>query len=436
MSHETEGDVSLLTHATCQEGNVPLTHLTHASAGALYLHVPFCVRKCAYCDFASWATARDDSLLAAYESALELQLRAFAAAGLVEGCQTAYVGGGTPTMLGRGLGSLVACVRQAAPKVGEVTCEANPDSLTDQVLDALAAAGATRVSIGVQSMSDAELAQLGRIHTAAQAEQRVRAAVAAGLDVSCDLMCAIPLQTDASWLRSLERVVALGVGHVSVYPLAIEEGTPLAARVGDDEAPRNSGDVQAARMEAAEAELASRGFHRYEVASYARPGKECHHNQAYWTGVPYLGLGTGASGMLTRQGYERLRTVCPQLPGVSDSVARVRMRVTSGREQIARDPRPEALHFDLELMDARQAAAEDLMLGCRMAAGVGPGLLTLAAGIMGADLEGAVQRVVERGLASWERGRLVPTHQGWLLGNELYGEMWDLSLGTIEQCSC
>ena len=436
MSHETEGDVSLLTHATCQEGNVPLTHLTHASAGALYLHVPFCVRKCAYCDFASWATARDDSLLAAYESALELQLRAFAAAGLVEGCQTAYVGGGTPTMLGRGLGSLVACVRQAAPKVGEVTCEANPDSLTDQVLDALAAAGATRVSIGVQSMSDAELAQLGRIHTAAQAEQRVRAAVAAGLDVSCDLMCAIPLQTDASWLRSLERVVALGVGHVSVYPLAIEEGTPLAARVGDDEAPRNSGDVQAARMEAAEAELASRGFHRYEVASYARPGKECHHNQAYWTGVPYLGLGTGASGMLTRQGYERLRTVCPQLPAVPAGVARVRLTVTSGREQIARDPRPEALHVDLELMDARQAAAEDLMLGCRLATGVGPDLLAYAGGIMGGDLEEAVRRVVARGLAACQRGRLVPTHQGWLLGNELYGEMWDLSLGTIEQCSC
>ena len=395
-----------------------------------------CVRKCAYCDFASWATARDDSLLAAYESALELQLRAFAAAGLVEGCQTAYVGGGTPTMLGRGLGSLVACVRQAAPKVGEVTCEANPDSLTDQVLDALAAAGATRVSIGVQSMSDAELAQLGRIHTAAQAEQRVRAAVAAGLDVSCDLMCAIPLQTDASWLRSLERVVALGVGHVSVYPLAIEEGTPLAARVGDDEAPRNSGDVQAARMEAAEAELASRGFHRYEVASYARPGKECHHNQAYWTGVPYLGLGTGASGMLTRQGYERLRTVCPQLPAVPAGVARVRLTVTSGREQIARDPRPEALHFDLELMDARQAAAEDLMLGCRLATGVGPDLLAYAGGIMGGDLEEAVRRVVARGLAACQRGRLVPTHQGWLLGNELYGEMWDLSLGTIEQCSC
>ena len=436
MSHETEGDVSLLTHATCQEGNVPLTHLTHASAGALYLHVPFCVRKCAYCDFASWATARDDSLLAAYESALELQLRAFAAAGLVEGCQTAYVGGGTPTMLGRGLGSLVACVRQAAPKVGEVTCEANPDSLTDQVLDALAAAGATRVSIGVQSMSDAELAQLGRIHTAAQAEQRVRAAVAAGLDVSCDLMCAIPLQTDASWLRSLERVVALGVGHVSVYPLAIEEGTPLAARVGDDEAPRNSGDVQAARMEAAEAELASRGFHRYEVASYARPGKECHHNQAYWTGVPYLGLGTGASGMLTRQGYERLRTVCPQLPAVPAGVARVRLTVTSGRAQIARDPRPEALHVDLELMDARQAAAEDLMLGCRLATGVGPDLLAYAGGIMGGDLEEAVRRVVARGLAACQRGRLVPTHQGWLLGNELYGEMWDLSLGTIEQCSC
>ena len=215
---------------------------------ALYLHIPFCARKCAYCDFPSWATPAADPLMAAYARALEAQLAEAAALGLVEGCETAYVGGGTPTLLGeKDLRSLVSAVRSAAPGVTELSCEANPDSLADGVIDALRAAGATRLSVGVQSLDDGELAELGRLHDAACARDRVAAAVGSGLDVSVDLMCATPGQTDGSWQRTLEGALALGVGHVSVYPLQIEEGTALDRRYADDPCPWNSDDALAHR---------------------------------------------------------------------------------------------------------------------------------------------------------------------------------------------
>lgn len=409
-----------------------------SSAGALYLHVPFCARKCAYCDFASWATREGDPLVAGYERALEAQVERVAELGLLDGCETAYVGGGTPTLLGgEVLPRLISRVREAAPGVGELTCEANPDSLTDGLIPALRDAGATRLSIGVQSTSDRELSALGRIHSSDEAEGRVRAAVESGLDVSCDLMCATPLQTDASWARSLSDVVSWGVGHVSVYPLAIEPGTAMGVRYADEDPAWNDPSVQADRMEQARSYLEGQGLSRYEVASYARPGKACRHNEAYWTGVPYLGLGTGASGMLAREGYERLRGACPQLPKVGSDISRVRLTVTNDRRSIADDPSLASLHFDLELLDLRQAVAEDLMLGMRLVAGVPAGLLGLAREVLGSsEVDGALERVVSRGLATLtQEGRLVPTHDGWLLGNELYGELWGLAGRPVREAS-
>ena len=144
---------------------------------ALYLHIPFCARKCAYCDFASWTTPSGDPLMASYARALELQITEAESLGLLEGCETAYVGGGTPTLLGeKDLGSLVSSVRASTPGILELTCEANPDSLTDEVLLAVREAGATRLSIGVQSLDDTALAELGRLHDADCARERVSAA--------------------------------------------------------------------------------------------------------------------------------------------------------------------------------------------------------------------------------------------------------------------
>lgn len=378
-----------------------------SGVGALYVHVPFCARKCAYCDFVSEACAGGDPRLDAYLDETLRQLDAFAATGLLGDCVTAYVGGGTPTVLGAArLGRLVGALREACPRVGELTCEANPDSLTDDVLEALVAAGATRLSVGVQSLADDELCALGRLHDAACARERVSAAVATGLRVSVDLMCAIEHQTDASWDATIEGVLSLGVGHVSVYPLAIEEDTPLGRRFGGETPAFNDEDVQAERMERAAELLARAGYCRYEVASYARPGQECAHNVAYWTGVPYLGLGLGAASMLEPAQYELARGVYGWLPEPDAGAARMRFS-TYDRE--------------VEFLSEREAWAEDLMLGMRLVRGVD-------AARVPAD---AAHDLARRGLVELRGGRLVPTHDGWLLGNELFAALWDLR----DECS-
>lgn len=394
------------------------------SAQALYLHVPFCKRKCAYCDFASWGTPCDDPLMGAYERSLERLVSEARDLGLLDGCKTAYVGGGTPSYLGEGLVSLVSCVKGAAPQIRELTCEANPDSLSDALLSWLVTAGATRVSIGVQSLDDEELAQLGRIHTAAQARKRVAAAVASGLDVSCDLMCAIPLQTRESWEATLEQALSLGVGHVSVYPLVIEDGTALARRVGDSNPAWNDPDVQAERMEQARSIIEKHGLSRYEVASYALPGCQCRHNVAYWTGVPYLGLGTGAASMLSAEGYLRLLEACPHLEALPQGKSRVRLTVTSSPVELADARCLDDLAFDLEFLSEREAAAEDLMLGARLTAGLEPSLVNHARKLIGERLDATLDGLVADGYLD---GALRPTKRGWLLGNELYGRLWDLA---------
>ena len=404
--------------------------------GALYLHIPFCARKCAYCDFASWATPAGDPLMGAYARALEAQLDEAASLGLLEGCETAYVGGGTPTLLGeRDLGLLVEkTVAAALPS--ELTCEANPDSLSDAVLLAVRAAGATRLSIGVQSLDDGELRELGRLHDAACARERVAAAVATGLDVSVDLMCATPGQTQESWLRSLEGAVALGVCHVSVYPLQIEEGTPLDRRYADDPCAWNDPEVQAERMEQAQVALEACGFSRYEVASYTRAGKECRHNKVYWTGSAYVGLGTGASSMLDLEGYLRLRAACPQLPAVPEGTRRVRLTVETPRRELAEEARLSALSFSLEYLSKPQAVAEDLMLGARLVEGLRPELVARARELFGPRFDDAVDVLLARGLLAEKNDRLAPTERGWLLGNELYGALWDLAPGEIVTDRC
>ena len=404
--------------------------------GALYLHVPFCARKCAYCDFASWATPAGDPLIGAYERALEAQLDEVASLGLLEGCETAYVGGGTPTLLGeKYLGSLVEKVIAVA-RPSELTCEANPDSLSDAVLLAVREAGATRLSIGVQSLDDGELCELGRLHDAACARERVAAAVASGLDVSVDLMCATPGQTPEGWVRSLEGAAALDVGHVSVYPLQIEEGTPLDRRYADDPCAWNVPEVQAERMTQAQAALEAYGFARYEVASYARPGKACRHNKVYWTGSPYLGLGAGASSMLDLEGYLRLCRACPQLPEVSADTVRFRLTVETPRRELAEGPRLSALSFSLEFLTESQAVAEDLMLGARLVEGLRPELVVRARELFGARFDDTIDVLLARGLLTEKNDRLAPTQQGWLLGNELYGALWDLAPGEVRTASC
>lgn len=408
---------------------------------SLYLHIPFCHAKCAYCDFDSRGMCGIELERASkrYLDALLRRIDAFGSRGALAGVETVYIGGGTPTVLGGRLADLVRHVlRWCRPC--EVTCEANPESLSSELALSLAEVGVTRVSIGVQSLIDGELRSIGRLHDGALALAALRRAHDAGLDVSCDLMCGLPGQTERSWDESLSGVLGEGPDHVSVYPLTLEEGTPLALRSESESGIEPDADFQAWCMERASEFLTRRGFERYEVASYARPGKRCRHNIAYWTGASYLGIGRSAAGMLEGAEFAGVRDLFPGLaarrldgsPGIPGEGDRVRF--------VQEDDA--GTRFSAELLDERESVSEDLMLGLRMCDGVGAPLIARARELAGAErVDGAVDSALARGLARWSvrggsvesdaRGacgeRLVPTGAGWLLGNELYGLFWDLA---------
>lgn len=403
---------------------------TPGPVSALYLHVPFCLRKCAYCDFASCATAHQAPLMHDYAQSLTAMVHQVGESGLLDRLATAYVGGGTPTMLSpQDLGELIATAHRYG-SIQELSCEANPESLTPVHLAALRDGGVTRISLGVQSFVDDELRALGRVHTAQKAREALQAAVASGLRVSCDLMGAIPRQTPQSFACSIQQAVQLGAGHLSIYPLIIEERTPFYSAVESGQMAQPSEDSEANAMLAAQHILTAQGFSRYEVASYSRPGEVCLHNLAYWNGTPYLGLGVAAASMVDAAGYEVLRQLMPQLPRNASAAARLRLSCTSSATEIAEaHGNLQALQFEVELMTAREAAAEDLMLAARTTYGIGRELQERAYEAIGQEaVDATIDDLCERGLLLHATsGAYVPTQQGWLLGNEVYGALWDLA---------
>ena len=402
---------------------------------ALYLHIPFCAQKCFYCDFSSWSTRQDDNRMKDYVNALKHQLYEAAQLGLLAATKTVYLGGGTPSLLGQDAADLAQNV-SALTQPSEFSMEANPDSLSDGLLANLSKGGVTRISLGVQNFNDNELKRLGRIHSADLAYDRVLAAKERGYDVSVDLMCAIPEQTENSWEYSLSRFISLGVDHVSVYPLTIEDGTALAKQTQDKDTPWNAYDVQADRMQAASKTLQAAGFERYEVASYARNQKSCKHNKMYWTGESYLGLGTSAASMLTAPEYDMLAEQNASLPARPQEAARARLVVLDSPRKIGEGASLFSTEFDVEFLTHREAVAEDLMLHARLMEPISPALLVESELVFGASrLQDVLDSCVHDGLLDCVYADVLngaktyrPTEKGWLLGNELYGRLWDLRL--------
>lgn len=403
---------------------------------ALYLHIPFCKSKCAYCDFDSRAIpgCALEEAMGTYCESLLAQVDVHGKAGELADVETVYIGGGTPSLLGEHLVELVNCIRTHCNPV-EFTCEANPESFTAELARSLRAAGVTRVSLGVQSLQADELRAIGRIHTAEQAVKAVALAREEGFSTSCDLMCGLPGQTLDAWRDTLKRVLLADPDHVSVYPLQLEEGTPLERleAAGKIEVPDE--DFQAQCMDIAAELLHAHSYERYEVASYAKPGHRCQHNIAYWTGVPYLGLGRSAASMCAATGDVSLLlentfdgTPDSESDGTSDGAAG-RSSANSSTARIRFTQLDDAgEEFDHEFLTPREAMAEDLMLACRMTDGIGPELLARAIRVIPADeLSAACDRAVEWNLAAWDNGALKPTHLGWLDGNKLFGIFWDLA---------
>lgn len=264
---------------------------------SVYIHIPFCEKKCPYCAFASYA--QDNAAKEVYLGRLEREL-AFWCSRLGEiSARTLYVGGGTPSCLSLRQWEKLAGIFEKnfdTSVCAEFTVEANPNSLTNELLAFWKRIGVTRVSIGVQSLVDDELKFLGRLHNAKQAFDAVKNAVDAGFAVNADFMFGLPRQSVERWQKTLETAVQLGLSHISLYQLTIEEGTPFAKTALD----LPDGYEQ---YLFAQEYLPANGYKQYEIANFALCGNESRHNMNYWRGGDYLGIGVSATGYLDGERY-------------------------------------------------------------------------------------------------------------------------------------
>jgi len=258
-------------------------------ASSLYIHMPFCRRKCLYCDF--YSKIYDASQASSYIDILLKQLKE------LEGpFSTVYVGGGTPTVLdNKLLEKLLKAVRAKSASAQEFTVEANPDSLDDEKIKLLAGCGVNRLSIGVQSLDERKLKKLGRIHSSEKARESVRLAARQGFsNISADIIFGVWDETLDALKKDLDEILKLPLTHVSCYSLTYEKDTPLFNAVKNKSLSPLEDDLVAAMYETAIDRLALRGFKQYEVSNFAKVGYECAHNLSYWDNEPYVGLGASA----------------------------------------------------------------------------------------------------------------------------------------------
>lgn len=267
---------------------------------SLYIHIPFCQQKCAYCDFVS--VPGRDSDHARYLLALEKDMHARVKQYGRMSVKTVYIGGGTPSVVPSGaIMHLLAMTRALCDldDRAEITIEANPGTLTVDKLRDYRDAGVNRLSLGMQTANERLLKMLGRIHTNDDVKQAFDRARTVGLDnLSLDLMYALPTQTMAEWVDTLKFALSLEPAHLSCYSLILEDGTPLATRVASGELPCPDDEAALTMQHGAERIVKKRGFARYEISNYALPGRECRHNLVYWNRGNYLGIGCAAHSLM------------------------------------------------------------------------------------------------------------------------------------------
>lgn len=283
----------------------------------LYLHIPFCRSKCDYCDF--YSLAGQDDRMDSYQQALLRQIAETAPRAKKQVVNSVYIGGGTPTWYGeKRLLELIAAVKKrfSLSKDVEFTLEANPDSVEEKMLRRLRRAGVNRLSLGMQSSCDRELAAVHRPHTFRQVQDAVEAARNAKIkNLNLDLIYGLPGQTEQSWRASVEAALAMEPEHLSCYGLTVEEGTPLARRVAEGERLPDD-DEQAERYLWTVERLAQSGFEQYEVSNFSKTGFQSRHNLKYWMGRPYVGLGAAAHSDFGGCRYSFVRDVEAYIRGV------------------------------------------------------------------------------------------------------------------------
>ena len=366
----------------------------------LYVHIPFCIRKCSYCDFLSFPCGAQGQKR--YAEALAGEMKCWQERIHHHNVDTVFIGGGTPSVLSvRDMDvvfqGITDCFSSSA--LSEFTVECNPGTVTAEKLEAYRKAGVSRISIGMQSASDEELRKLGRIHTLDEFMKCYSMVRDAGFDnVNIDVMSAIPGQTIQSYQDTLRRVVELEPEHISSYSLIIEEGTPFHEQYAsqppvDEETDRRMYERTGEILEAA-------GYERYEISNYARPGKECRHNLKYWQRGEYLGIGLGASSFMD---HYRFRN--------EEELTEYQSRVFSGEDAVCEvDP--------LGDVDER---AEFMYLGLRCMEGISVSGFTLCFGEELMDCFGQeIAFAVEQGLLVYENDRIYLTKRGIDVSNRVF----------------
>ena len=369
----------------------------------LYLHMPFCVRKCAYCDFLSFPSGAETQRMYAKRLMEDIDVMGKRYGEIP--VETIFIGGGTPSVPDSGLiVEIMEHVRHAfhVADGAEISMEANPGTVTREKLTDYRKAGINRLSFGLQSANDRELKLLGRIHTWAEFLESFTLARECGFaNLNIDLMSALPGQTCESWKETLSRVTDLDPEHISAYSLIIEEGTPFGERYGSEEGRKLLPDEDSEREMYHETKrfLKDCGYERYEISNYAKPGRECRHNIGYWTGVPYLGLGLGASSYLDGCRF----TVNPDM-----------------KQYLEEKP---GMFVDSEKLTKKDMEEEFFYVGLRMTAGVSLSEFERRFGISAKEVyPGLMETFVKEKAARFEGDRFVLTDYGLDVSNYIMAQ--------------
>ena len=377
----------------------------------IYIHIPFCVRKCAYCDFLSGPGNKEKR--EKYVEALLKEIRAHGNEGSMsafERVTSVFLGGGTPSVLeGNQIEKILNTLKEnfKVDTNAEITIEANPGTVTREKLEAYRRAGINRISFGLQSTNNEELKLLGRIHTYEEFLESFHMARACGFDnVNVDLISAIPRQTVESWEKSLKQVIGLNPEHISAYSLIIEEGTPFAKVYGEGteggkELPTEEDERIMYRR--TEELLAKAGYHRYEISNYAKTGRECKHNLGYWERKDYLGIGIGASSLIDNVRYKN-----------TDNI----------EHYIKFANTPTEIQEEREVLSTREQMEEFIFLGLRKTKGISLQEFKVTFGRALEECYGQnIKRMQEEKLVVIEKGFLRLTHKGIDISNYVFGEI-------------
>ncbi|MBF0566204.1 MAG: radical SAM family heme chaperone HemW [Nitrospirae bacterium] len=387
-----------------------LDDMDEEKAGFLYVHIPYCLRKCAYCDFYSIPLSGED--VTAYVEALkrEMLLRR----GEIGTIRSVYIGGGTPTAIGEMhlLSLLDFAARNFSIRAdAEITVEANPSTIDGPMLKTLAGGGVNRLSLGVQSLVDSELAALGRLHNGNDARIAMNRVGKHFDNYSVDLIYALPGQTTESWESTLREIAALAPPHVSAYELTPERGTPLGEAILSGRADIPSEDTVVSMYCLAVDFLEGKSYGHYEISNYALPGRECLHNLNYWQRGQYVGIGAAAHSFV-----DETRSANP------GDVAGYRRALNSGKIGSAMEALEEALPVsrDITRIGETERIEEIVFLALRTSAGLSLKRLDkrfhkrlLAAG------SPVIADMVEEGLIRFDGDRLSLTNKGMLLSNQV-----------------